>query len=516
MQFSEKLDLLMNLTKTKNSSLALYTSLNPAHISRLRRGERKLARNENYVHAMAYYFSRHCTSEYQLKTISDFLNAGSLSPGDYDKTARLLYRWLVEEKASVSEEVGDFLDELSNFQFKNTALPEAGNISVAPHPPKNGMAVYYGIEGKRKAVLAFLTYVLSQDTPRTLLLYSDEEMDWLTEDREFTLKWAALMSRVIQRGNKIKIIHTVSRELDEMLAAIRGWMPLYMTGAIEPYYYPKKRDGVFKRTLFIAPDVAAITSTSVGNMTAGAANFLLSHKGAVKAFVEEYHSYLALCRPLMRIFTPLNKHAYLAALSEFEQEAANTIIKTETLSLLTMPLAVVENLLFRMEYDQKNQLMDYYLKRTKIFEKNLAISKFIEVVKIPDLTAIKNGRIRVPQTHMLNQDLYYTPQEFKLHLENLIYFLQTHEHYHIYLDHVANDDGYMIYAKEELGVIVIKNSAPPVILAINESNMTATFWDFMRDRISKGAESSLNRRKVITKLQAIIAELKQNSSDIME
>jgi hypothetical protein len=29
------------------------------------------------------------------------------------------------------------------------------------------------------------------------------------------------------QGNKIKIIHTISRDLDEMLNAISQWMPLY-------------------------------------------------------------------------------------------------------------------------------------------------------------------------------------------------------------------------------------------------------------------------------------------------
>jgi hypothetical protein len=82
-----------------------------------------------------------------------------------------------------------------------------------------------------------------------LLLFSDEATDWMTADQTFASKWASLMVQLLSKGNRIKIIHTVSRDLDEMLNAIRQWMPLYMTGLIEPYFYPKKRDGIFKRTV---------------------------------------------------------------------------------------------------------------------------------------------------------------------------------------------------------------------------------------------------------------------------
>ena len=84
----------------------------------------------------------------------------------------------------------------------------------------------------------------------------------MTADADYAQLWARLMVRVLTRGNRIKIIHTISRDLGEMLSAISQWMPLYMIGAIEPYFYPKKRDGIFKRTLFIAPPRTFYTGTA--------------------------------------------------------------------------------------------------------------------------------------------------------------------------------------------------------------------------------------------------------------
>ena len=59
MNFNEKLGFLMDLTRTKNSDLAMYTSLDSSYVSRLRRGKRDLSKNENYVKSMADYFIKH-------------------------------------------------------------------------------------------------------------------------------------------------------------------------------------------------------------------------------------------------------------------------------------------------------------------------------------------------------------------------------------------------------------------------------------------------------------------------
>jgi len=58
MEFYEKLDLLMNITNTKNSSLAHYLKLDPSYISRLRRGERKFPNNIEYIDMIGLYFTK--------------------------------------------------------------------------------------------------------------------------------------------------------------------------------------------------------------------------------------------------------------------------------------------------------------------------------------------------------------------------------------------------------------------------------------------------------------------------
>ena len=101
-------------------------------------------------------------------------------------------------------------------------------------------------------VIRFLGNVVRTKAPE-ILLYSDEKMDWMTKDRTFFLKWASLMNECVKQGTRIRIIHNIGRSLDEMIDAINSWLPLYMSGMVEPYYPKKQSVSCFTHTLFVCP-----------------------------------------------------------------------------------------------------------------------------------------------------------------------------------------------------------------------------------------------------------------------
>ena len=84
---------------------------------------------------------------------------------------------------------------------------------------KEDVKIYKGIEGKRKGVSDFLSLIIEENQPQTLLLFSDEDMElgMGIHGEPGVEKWKELLIQVILKGNRIKIIHTVSRNLYEML-----------------------------------------------------------------------------------------------------------------------------------------------------------------------------------------------------------------------------------------------------------------------------------------------------------
>lgn len=504
MRFSEKLDFLMNITKTTNSALARFVALDASYISRLRSGKRLRPKDDGFIRSMGTYFARRCVDAYQQKAITDALKGVGYPDADI-KLPEGISRWLLQEGDGDAERVEIFLDSLSGMADRAMPLrpPESDNLLFS----RDAISVHYGIQGKRQAVLHFLAEVTSREKPQELLLHSDEETSWMTGDPAFAQSLQVLLMRVLARGNRIKIIHTISRDLDEMLSAISQWMPLYMSGLIEPYFYPKKRDGIFKRTLFIAPETAAVVSSSVGEQISRAANVLFRDRAAVASFAAEFTQYLRLCRPLMRILTARDKEALYAALAEFEQKMADTIIKTESLSLLTMPETLLAQIIQRAGTDDHNAL-EICQSRSRSFRKTVQANRLTEIISLPDTEAVKKGKVKVGMSEMLKGGaLYYTPEEYKCHLTHIIELLKTYERFHIHAVKRPAEDRYMVYAREELGVIVAKTSQPPVVLAINESNMTAAFWDFLRDIIGENDYENPNNEAMINYLQAYLRKL---------
>lgn len=507
MQFAEKLDFLMNITNTTNSALALTVRLDASHISRLRRGLRHALKDRACIDAMAVYFARHCEEPYRRKALQDAMETdmGANGTGGFAERISL---WLWEEKSGENRTVERFLSGLTQPtpHLREPDSPLCETAVLDPDPAE--VSVFFGVDGKRRAVIRFLNAVLAESRPVTLLLFSDEPTDWMTASPLFAREWAALMSQVLEKGNRIIVIHTISRDLDEMLRAIGQWMPLYMSGAIEPYFYPKKRDGIFKRTLFIAPGVAAVASSSVGDSVEGAANLLFRDKDSVEAHEREFFRYLAMCKPLMRVFTFRNRDAYLETLLEFEKEKGDAILRSESPSLVTMPQKVFSGILARLGME-KTSLADLHGLRADLFESLLETNDFSEIIRLPDPEMVTEGKVRVAFSLILNGDVVcYMPEEYLRHLEHLVFLLKRFERFHVCLTKSAEDEGYMVYAKEDLGVIVAKISAPPIVLAMQEGNLNAAFWDFLQNMLHEKSCCEQDRARVLEKLEEYTKKLR--------
>ncbi len=508
MDFSHKLDFLMNITRTSNSALSLHTSLDASHISRLRRGERKLPKKANYIRTMAAYFTRQCLEEYQIKALLEALGKPAALLNDLDLTADRIYHWLQDDAPEETMPGGDLPDNRSKIHPENTLCNEDLAQSTKPDQDLPDVSLHYGDEGKRCAVADFLSLVLESDKTGTLLLHSDESMEWLTEDTLFMAKWAELLKQVIVKGNRIRIIHTLNRNLDELLEALAKWMPLYMTGAIEPYYYPKVRDGIFKRTIFLFPGAAALTATSLDTMTDKAVNILVRDLKAVDALTAEFNAYFQLCRPLMRIYTLRDKEQYLSAIESFEKKEANTIIEAEYLSPATLPAAAAASMFARTDSNRKKRLRNYYLTKNELFRNNIAHHQYNEIIRLPETDEIKKGRVELGLTGIDDfAGLYYTTEEYKAHLENIVQLLQTYENYNLILKKRISHEGYTLYVKEDLGAFVFKTSSPNLIFEINENNLTSAFWDYLQANLGKKQRHDKQKRETIKQLQAVISEL---------
>ena len=72
-------------------------------------------------------------------------------------------------------------------------------------------------------------------------------------------------------------IHNVDRSFDEMMLGLEGWIPMYMTGQISPYYFKSAQNDVFLHFLKVS-GAAALSGEAIAGYHADGRYYLTKAK----------------------------------------------------------------------------------------------------------------------------------------------------------------------------------------------------------------------------------------------
>lgn len=473
--FAERFDALMNIAGISNSLLGRSISMNASHIGRLRSGARPLPKKHEYLSAMCRYLATHIRKDYQITALQKLTGITGSVLSSPERTVLFLEQWLLEQDGPPSS-AGRIVSGYSH--SSNPLLTVPG--TPIPEAPKKISAYLYGNAGKRKAVEQFFQLILQEDKPQTLLLYSDENMAWLYEDAAFAERWADLFLKVIRKGNKVKIIHTVSRNMNEMVEAVSKWIPIYMTGMVEPYCYSRLRDGIFQRTLFIAPNTAAVIASSVQQNCDGMLNLFLTDKAALEALSAEYKYFLALCRPLMRMYTDHD--------AEFFRKTADHLAASEGFSylcsamppLFTMPEQLVREL---SERTGNEALTAAWKQSFSMFTETVRTQSVTLVLMNPEYTLLSADRLR-PSIYGLFSGIdhpAYTEDQYRIHISRVREMEKLYDNLKVVFVN-GFPDHTQLYVKENKCVIMVMSGSPETAFVLEEKNMISAFCDYIEKR----------------------------------
>lgn len=493
----------MNLTGTSNVLISKKAKLDPSYISRIRNGKRNPIRDVSVIRDMATHFARQCTNSYQIERMETVLGAGYAGDSMEGRTERI-ESWLF-----CSDELFDSRGMLSRVQLRSAdGKFRARRVRMAGG---GGQQIYHGIEGKLLATERLLDEVLRSPVPRCLLLLSDENMDWMQADQNSLHRLNDAIFKLIKAGHTIKAIHRVDRNLGEMLSAISQWMPYYSTGSVKSYYYPLMRDGLFQRTLFVAPGLAAVSSGSVNEAIEQSVTLFASEEKDVRAFEREFAQVLSLCKPLVHAPAQGDRKKYLELIDTFDLVNANTVTKMQSLCLLTMPDSVVESIAARVR-SAANWMPALHRKRKDGFLKQLETHSFHEIIPVLPRQVIDAGQIPLSASNMLSGQLvYYTKDEYIEHLEHCISLVRQHKRFHFTLSADAAKMPYSLYIKEGYGAVMANQDMPPVTLAAFETKITSSLYEYLELMAGLRHFVSVDDELQIQKLRNYIDSMQFNS-----
>lgn len=317
---------------------------------------------------------------------------------------------------------------------------------------------YMGIDGLRTAVIRFLT-MAEESECRELMLYSDQDMSWLTGQEAYRKSWAYMMARCIKNGIRIKIIHNIDRNLDEMNMAIRSWLPLYMSGRIEPYYNDMPRDSRFFHTLFICPGVAAVEALGATGAEDSSIYHYYTDDESIGACIATYDRLMYNANPLMRTGSP-----DISPLLK-----GDVFVIRNTLAIGTMPEELVD------EYSDE-RFKEIWSDRNSALLEILKDHEFYEYTALADADELDAGRA-FTEKYARGLSKNYTRAQYERHLDNIIRLTDEYKGYHFgILPGVMLKDMTIIIG--EGFVEIIYDKLPDFAISFNHPLMIRAFGAF--------------------------------------
>ena len=297
LSFRERFDAAINLAETNNGSLSKAVHVDSSLISHYRTGIRTPASNPELAMSLSKVLLDGMIKNNKESQLAETMHV------NIDKISfNSFHEWLYS--SDQNEDSGTtamkFLETFDSYLSVTGMIFPESSIDVSESVLSDTRMVYYGTDGLRDAVLRFLS-TAAKAGDGEMYLYSDRDMHWMTEDMTFTSKWAILMGKCIKKGIRIRIIHNIDREIDEMSQAITSWIPLYMSGLIRSYYHTGKAGERFSHTIFYCPNVGCISGCNVKKGSSDERYDYYTEPEDLKWCHDQFDTLMADSKPLVRI-----------------------------------------------------------------------------------------------------------------------------------------------------------------------------------------------------------------------
>ena len=255
-KFGHRFSAVLELAEFSNVRFGKLLNIDPSYISRFRNGLRTPVSNSKLTEEMCRVLYSRLKEQNRLSNLARLMNISPDNLLDDMNWEKELYAWLfLSEDSTVSSFVVGMVDQIGSFSADIIKSPLPFKMAADKTALSDNQPLYHGMRGLQTAVIRFLGTVIERKE-KDLYLFSDQNIDWITDDKSFQIKWMSLMIQCVTSGVTIHINHNMERNLAEIGKAIQSWLPLYPSGQIESFYLDGQKNTNFSTTLFLCPGYA--------------------------------------------------------------------------------------------------------------------------------------------------------------------------------------------------------------------------------------------------------------------
>ena len=503
MIFSEKLTYLMHVSGTTSKGLAEFLHVDPSRISQIKTGRRGRPRDSESLRSIASFFARHCTSNSQRIALSEGIGHTIFTNKmTTEELSEAIFCWLMDTPIPAPA------PDRKPFIESNPKAPREHSSSKESFSSREQeQFVFYGNEGKRNAIRLMYQQALELTGPQTIYVCTEENPTWYYEDAAFPSELEEKRIALVKKGMHIVHILDLNTSLSVAYENLIRWIPSYITGNVEPYYYPRIRDGVFNHTLIIIPGKICLFSASIANNPSSRATLVSTNAFAIEETTAFFLDYLSICIPAMKIYrTHEEAHQCIAQLSTI---SANRLQKRTSLPPSLLPVSILKEYFQRPNDSYCSDFARFYIEHKEKIESDFLLFEDIEICPIATAEEVRSGKVRMEVPSILKDEKkFYTPHTYALHLQNILQTMETYEKFHLVPIPYDENDYIALLIKHSKKAVLTNCKDGLITLDTEQSDMVKVFHEYLLRYVHSTNFRSLRvRQQIMNQLKALIAEL---------
>lgn len=473
----KRFDTLLKSMQIPLKDLAEYVQFMPSYLSKIRTGKRSPGDPERFVRGLCRYLIEIRSSDADIRVLHGLTGCTGT-----DDLAYATERWLLGKSVETPAKMAQFLRQLDGFdlnEYLTAARFDALEVpGVQPVPELH--TDYYGLERIRQSHLDFFRLTAQSESAAPVFMHADLPITDLAEDRAWITDWMRAIAVCLKKGLTLRVVHNVDRPLDEMHIGLEAWIPLYMTGQIEPYYFPETSAAVYSHVNFVS-GAAYLCAEGVYGAPADTWHELDTTAVKIAAAQKKAEALLTKAKPLMEICNAAKAVLYQQGLAQRITEKGALMLLHPSLPLHSMPEGMLTEILrrHRVPQAQAESILRHAEEQQKGFALALETGRVTEVC--PELTEAQFTAhpLRLNLANMFCElPLTYTYAEYCRHLDVLRNI--QHPRYLLLLREEPVFRSMQLSVKEGRWAVFSKTNSPVTHFVIRHPNMLSAVQSFVR------------------------------------
>ena len=474
---------LISVLNINISKLCRDTNYDVSTVFRFRNGSRQPSDPIKFADSIAAYISKKMDSASEKAAVAELIGCTPEALSGSSECYEKVRDWLIGEHEKHEDNVAQFLEKLNDFDLNEYIKAIHFDELKVPSVPFqfSTSKTYTGIKEMMESELNFLKATVLSKSQESVIMYSDMPMEEMSKDSEFPKKWMFGMAMMLKKGLHLNMIHNIDRPFNEMMLGLEGWIPMYMTGQVSPYYLKNVQNNVFLHLLKVS-GTAALSGEAIVGCHSDGRYYLTKNKSEVAYCRKRAEALLNNAHPLMDIYRKENSaalNAFLLADSHLSGKRRNIL---SSLPIYTMEEDYLKRLLDKhslLEADRQSILS--YAEFQRNTAREILKSNIIED-EIPTLSEeeFRQYPMLLSLSGMFfENDIVYTYDDYLEHLKQTERYAEHNKNYIFKQTSAHTFRNLQIIMHEGKWAMISKGKSPAINFVIHHPKLRKAIENFI-------------------------------------